>query len=423
MSTQVSNVPFKAYLGNEKLLREKQNDQSRIKQFKEKSRKVVTESSHSKYFTDGVRAPLLSDINFGQSCRLDVVRPAKKVQSTGSESPGSLERKAVVPQIVLEKENSNLCDSERTNNSIRSMKFLLPNGTLRSNDEPEITTRSVSDLDFRWKRSNSKASDARDVLYRNTYCNSHKKFRYHTITLPSIRTQTRSTPRIDKTKSTTKKNIPVKDTEQSQSKMQDSGIADCKNAKNLNSNNEEGFLRVQKIKSRLDYFLNGNDDLFLTVRQPTDLYNNNSSYPIELRTERPLKYETVGPHGSRLHRKHSSLQNMLPYSVRDYKSVAAYKEYLEAVKLRMEIQSEMGTRLDKDYTMSPFGRENRVLQSVIDVNTPKDCNGQSSQDNKSLVIEIKPTWNEIPNGAYDDGESEIDLPLNKCPVNTPANKD
>jgi hypothetical protein len=29
--------------------------------------------------------------------------------------------------------------------------------------------------------------------------------------------------------------------------MQDSGIADCKNAKNLNSNNEEGFLRVQKI--------------------------------------------------------------------------------------------------------------------------------------------------------------------------------
>jgi hypothetical protein len=78
--------------------------------------------------------------------------------------------------------------------------------------------------------------------------------------------------------------------------MQDSGIADCKNAKNLNSNNEEGFLRVQKIKSRLDYFLNGNDDLFLTVRQPTDLYNNNSSYPIELRTERPLKYETVGPH-------------------------------------------------------------------------------------------------------------------------------
>jgi hypothetical protein len=85
------------------------------------------------------------------------------------------------------------------------------------------------------------------VLYRNTYCNSHKKFRYHTITLPSIRTQTRSTPRIDKTKSTTKKNIPVKDIEQSQSKMQDSGIADCKNAKNLNSNNEEGFLRVQKI--------------------------------------------------------------------------------------------------------------------------------------------------------------------------------
>jgi hypothetical protein len=65
----------------------------------------------------------------------------------------------------------------------------------------------------------------------------------------------------------------------------------------------------------------------------------------------------------------------------------------------MEIQSEMGTRLDKDYTMSPFGRENRVLQSVIDVNTPKDCNGQSSQDNKSLVIEIKPTWNEIANGA------------------------
>jgi hypothetical protein len=64
-----------------------------------------------------------------------------------------------------------------------------------------------------------------------------------------------------------------------------------------------------------------------------------------------------------------------------------------------------------------------VLQSVIDVNTPKDCNGQSSQDNKSLVIEIKPTWNEIANGAYDDGESEIDLPLNKCPVNTPANKD
>lgn len=423
MSTQVANTPFKAYLGNEELMLERQRAQSRLKQSKDRNRKVAIESSHSRYFTDGVRAPLLSDINFGQSCCLDVVRPAaKKLHSNGTTSPESPGRKTAIPHIPLEKENSNVVFSERSSNTIRSIRFLLPDGSLRSHDESAMSSRSASELDLRWKRSkNSPKLDARDILYRNTYCGS-PDLRYHSITLPSIACQNKTAvPRASKTKTTSpKKKITFKDNEHMPEKFQEHCVLDSKleKQKNIQTTVDIGFLKVQKIKSHLEEIHSGNDEFLLTVRQPTDLHNRNSNHPMELRTERPLKYETVGPHGSRLHRKHSTLRTVFPYFNKEYKSADAYKEYLEMVKSKMELSSRESTRIGNDSVLSHFGRDNRVLQSVIDVNTPTDRHGALSNDGRSLVIEIKPTWNEIPNGLLDEEESD-DFRPDKCPVNTP----
>lgn len=420
MAQVVNN--FKAYLGNEDLLQERQAKFNQQKQ-QEKPRKVANESTRSRYFTDGVRAPLLSDLVSGQSCRLDVVRPPKAVSmsGTGSSSSDSPGRRTIIPQISVEKENGQSFD--KASLTSKSMKYLLPNGTLRSNDETPVTSRSVSDLsefDIRWKKYR-KERDARDVLYRNTYGGPQGKLRYHAITLPSISTLNHnSVPKVNKPKPNSKRKVSTKVTPQP--KVHHIGTNESKAARSnsLDTMYEVGFLKVQKIKSQTGDIPNGQSDLFLNVRQPTDINIQTSTRRnSELRTERPLKYESVSPYCSRTYRRSSLVQNMMKYSLRDYRSVDAYKEYLENVKLKMEMQSDMTPRTDNDPTLLLFGRESRVLQSVIDVNTPNDVPGiTTSSDNKSLVIEIKPTWNEVPTGVLEDGESDD---MNSCPVNTPAN--
>lgn len=102
---------------------------------------------------------------------------------------------------------------------------------------------------------------------------------------------------------------------------------------------------------------------------------------MELRTERELKYETVGQ-GNIQYRE----RFFPPYFTKEYNSAEAYKEYRKKVKTKIELSSRESIRIGNVSVLSHFGCDNRVLHSVIDVNTLPDRHGAFSNDGRSMFL-------------------------------------
>ena len=192
---------------------------------------------------------------------------------------------------------------------------------------------------------------------------------------------------------------------------------------------------VRRIKANFDPAKGHVEQYTTPVNQPQsgDLFHL-TEIPGNSKHERPLKYETW---------KHKNLTSQGP--IRHYiqipsiprfadsrdKSAEAYRHYLENSRSKHTDTYREKKNLEKENSeLSMYGYQNRMLQSVIDVNAPSkpkdhnsaqpieeqkvvenvelnggeqneakrpedaDNNGDTSRSNKSIVVEIKATWNE-----------------------------
>lgn len=398
---------------------------------KKSQEKAILDNISKHIFPVGVRAPLLTDIpapehHGDSSFRFDVVdsmrgpRPVKDQFSA-----------PIIPRKRTPKNRSSL-NSSKTQPLIspRTIKFLLSDGSFKD-VKHDLVNENEPDAWDQWKENVARAKDARDRMYRNTYCLAKDKMRYHVCTLPRIindRPWTVGEIVIENGK----KNMVLERhrinvlpnqmivPQPERRRIESIQIKGLQKQNTMDSVTNKDCFEVRRIEASTEFLKDNAGQLTTVVRQPSDLSRIYETTMKNRKLERPLKNENMKYRPAHWGNKvpirvrKISTQGVLD---RDYKSVQAYKEYVELMQHRgVEGKSADRKSVDKESSLaSQYGYENRVLQSVIDVNQPdKLANGKKQN---SIVVEIKPTWDEQTGRESDKRAPSSDGRL--CPVNSP----
>lgn len=360
----------------------------------------------------GVRTQLVSNL------ALTVKENPKCYDITESLNPKTV----VMPHLERERTFTTVGSSATTP---RNFKFLRPNGSVKNPEPGDDSFEQTSENRDDWKETISKNQDARDVLYRNTYSYADRKLRYRSSVLPRIaqeRPWTVGDPnnlKSRKTKVTKRRLDTLKSNSQSNvggGFLNITGLSKSQQD-SLNQNND--LFQLRKIKSNTDSYTKSQKST--VIQQPYEF----GSHPEHMhyrRIERPLKYENVRYKPvSKTNKSSHIIRIPTALAKRDYKSADAYKEYLKTASQRGNRQSSA----ERDSLFSDYGYENRVLQSVIDVNQPEGTQSEQNfginrfqDDNKSIVIEIKTSWKSDPT---DINKNSVEPETGrKCPRNSPV---
>ncbi|KAK3097566.1 hypothetical protein FSP39_010914 [Pinctada imbricata] len=427
------------------------------------SEKEFLEQLHKQMFTGGVRAPLLADVQANFNCKFDFVQSPRSIFHKRQKTDLGLERKHSI--LPLETEKS-VVSFKSAGSCPKIFKFLLPNGSVKDYDEiPEGADRDEWD---RWRELVAQKKDARDILYKNTFCT--QKLRYRMLTLPRISPDGR--PRtsgevMSKKPMVLKENTDMDSFVVPQPKRSYGTLKKIPQRKiDALKDKRIDFLEVRRIKSNFDASKGRVEQYTTHVNQPVDVFHL-TEIPGINKNERPLKYENwkhrVSNQG--VIRHYIQVPAIPRFGESREKSAQAYKNYLESSHAKQNEQTNQVKPLEKENTeMSMYGYENRMLQSVIDVNKPEtksddktktdaanepaaaddaspgeppnnetkslggdnniDTN-RSNKSSKSIIVEIKPTWNEthedIPEqqSSIHEQQSRAEELVHPVPANSP----
>lgn len=376
----------------------------RSKLDKNRKERTILENVTKHVFPGGVRAPILADITSrekGKAIQFDIVTPRQQ--------------KAAIRFFQKDNkidQNRNFRRSDiDLSLSPRSIRFLRPDGTTYKH-VPHRTNRSTEAWD-EWKDDmKKKTKDARDILYRNTYSYDAAKLRYNVCKLPRISQERPWTvdgvpsDNTQKNAQTTGESLLLSHLKQSAEQKRPTTMHASKRlttSRGSDVKNNEGCFEVRRINTSTE-IANDSTPLTAIVRQPSDLGT-------DAENQRPMKYEMARPKLSHADPKknYQGRKKMTMLTEREYKSVEAYKQYVETMQKRgIEGKSSKNPRNSRNSANSLYGQENRALQSVMDVNQP---DGINPLDKNSIVIEIRSTWDEQMEKDQDDGRS--------CPMNSP----
>lgn len=348
----------------------------------------------------GVRVPVLKDLDgkyIGKlkqhPCRFDIVERVATVIKPGSYGPGE--------------NGGNMDVKSPGRDSSDNFGKLSRQPTYHSQGNGEQRDNSVLDRigPYHWNKyvKSCKESDARDVLYRNTYCLEPEYLRYRSLTLPRI-----STAGVEERPWT------VSGEEAQKSLVTKSEQGEYSKVVTIVPQQPRGT--VVKFREYLKPCTYESDGRPLEVKrfisrqnQPSHFTTVKSVFPLirhdfrksPRRQERPLKFENsryIKGNKGTLFTKHilPAYKNAFD---RDYSSADTFKEYLES--LQNVTKSHTPGMHSREMTGYRYYNEprpngdyhNQVLQSVSDVNQPYSNNKKSVEENVSpdpMKIEIKP---------------------------------
>lgn len=403
--------------------------------------KQTLERIHKQFFSGGVRAPTLADLNsnfikypsrqgkmesplhfqFDIHCRNNV---------HGSKTP--------VQKLEMEKSNLSLGS---LGNCRGMIKFLLPNGSMKTSEGE--SSKSVFDEEKddweKWRESVAGVRDARDVLYKYSVSRD-KKIRYNSSMLPHIPKESRPWTAGEETQPKIRKNNLVLDftkdsksdkTHVPQPHRQSTMSRNLRRKflKNWDNPSDVQFLEVKRIIANHDVNKGELGQYTTNVQQPFEFHG--IGIP-KNRMERPLKHEHLQTRPLYPSYRHYVQVPAIPVvsPTKEYKSVDVYKQYVENLQNNVNVEGQKTNIREKEKSdLSQYGQENRLLQSVINVNQPaeqadtresndvklvseNDAENQTNRSNisvskneelhtnrsnKSIVVEIKSTWKEKEN--------------------------
>jgi hypothetical protein len=367
----------------------------------------------------GVRVPVLREIDGNYlrqkpgSCRFDIVEKVTTVIKPGAYGPEHTEDEA----MELRSPKTSEGNQNKRITVTRQPTFHSTYSSFSKHDDHKDSSVLEKIGPYHWNTwvKTGREGDARDVLYRNTYCLDPENVRYRTLTLPRISTS--SSAERPWTVAGDDKPVITKADHGEYNKVvtivpqQPRGtVVRFREYMKPSTYTSEG--RPFAVKSyRAGPALNG---------IPTTL---NDGFPLirhdfrrqPKKTERPLKSE--GPRYS-LKRSKETLFNkhILPaYKQafnRDYSSADTFKEYLESLQPTAQANTPgMHTRaLVSRNTESRelMNYHNEALKSVSDVNQPQGSNPTITDDPHEISVNIrKQLKNDDQNLDQTDGQKPL----------------
>ena len=415
--------------------------------------KQTLERIHKQIFSGGVRAPTLADLSAGYSrypSRQDKLESplrfqcANKYRSFGG-SRTSFQK--------LEMEKSNLSLGS-LGNYPKITKYLLPNGSMKTS-EGESSDKSTFDEEKdeweKWRESVAGVRDARDVLYRYTVSRD-RKVRYNSSTLPHIPKENRPWTAGEEVQPKLRKNNLVLDF--SKDSKSDKGQVPQphrqltigrtlrrKLFKNRDNPPDVNFLEVKRITVNHEF-----GQYTTSVQQPYEFHGIGISS--KNRMERPLKHENLQGRPMYPSYKHYIQVPAIPTvpvsQSKEQRSVEVYKQYMENFQNNAVVEGQRTSfpREREKSDLSQYGQENRLLQSVINVNKPtddpkeipeirdvrddndvelktnrsnisntKNDETHTNRSSKSIVVEIKATWKEKESVEEHNIQEQSEAPI------------
>ncbi|KAL4232692.1 hypothetical protein ACF0H5_007380 [Mactra antiquata] len=342
--------------------------------------------------TGGVRIPILRDLDDKYQgrkkpteCRFDIVEKVTTVIKPGSYGPDD----------KISKSHSD--DSPLKRISLPRQQTFHSTSTAQASNSPRSKDASVLNKigPYHWNQWVRYGSgDARDVLYRNTYCSDPENVRYRTLTLPRISTSPNNNER-PWTVSGDDKPVVTKHEQGEYSKIvtivpqQPRGtvVRFREYMKPMTYDSDARAFEVKRYSSKIPV----NDHFTAAANQGLPLIKHDYRKSPR-KTERPLKSENV-----RYTRKSTKETLFNKYMMplyksalnRDYSSADTFKEYLNSLQQTakgMPSHGEMtGYRnLDSRHALD---YHNKVLQSVSDVNQPELDDRMRTE--REISVEIK----------------------------------
>lgn len=380
------------------------------------SRAVVTKSETPRK-AYGVRVPVLRDLDgkyVGRqkptSCRFDIVEKVTTVIKPGAYGPSGSDS------------GSNRTPRNGDENCITRISRQQTYYSTVSNSTRQSDNRNGSVLEkigpYEWHRwiKPAKEGDARDVLYRNTYCQDPENVRYRTLTLPRIST----TPGKDRPWTVTGDDKPV---------VTQADHGEYSKVVTIIPQQPRGT--IVRFQEYMKPYTRESDDRSMEVRRFTRKPQNNhfttvkSELPLirhdfrrsPKKSERPLKFENTRftkKQRETLYNKHILPAYKSAFD-RDYSSADTFREYLENLQHTAKANTpglhnrEWANTHHKEKRQST-DYHNRVLQSVSDVNQP---GSDEIPDNHEISVEIKQSKQVKPNQSQETANtSEIQKPVN-----------
>ncbi|KAH3736231.1 uncharacterized protein LOC127851374 [Dreissena polymorpha] len=353
---------------------------------------TVDNSPRVKSYGVGVRVPNLRELNgkyVGREkpsdCRFDIVERVTTIIKPGSYGVDRHEMIAVGTQQIMSEE-------PKTTGVSRQPTFMSTVSTTPRNEDSSILDRIGP---YHWDKyvKSAKERDARDVLYRNTYCLDPHNLRYNSVTLPRLTTPGAGDRpwTVGSDEITPKNSVPEADHSGEYSKIV-----------YIEPHKPRGT--VVKFRECMKPSVYGSDGKAFEVRRYNSQRNGSRNvFPLikhDFRRspriqERPLKFES-----SRYFRESKGTlftKHILPAYKRafdrDYSSAETFKEYLESLQQAPQsnipgMHPSTGFRFNDNRMSADY---NRVLQSVMDVNLPAESQEDASSNQGRITVEIKPS--------------------------------
>ena len=359
-------------------------------------------------FGNGVRVPVLKDIEnkyYGKdaptSCRFDIVEKVRTVIKPGTYDTYEIHRShKTAPQSMATVEQRFVIPRQPTFHYTNQHHFDHKNTDALARISP-----------YHWNRyvKSGKESDARDVLYKNTYCLDIERLRFRSSTLPRIaadRPSSISSEGHGKAVPSRASNTSPNSKEFTIIPQQPRGtvVRFREYIKPVTYSSSHEALEVKRVSSTPHQPI---VDTVTHMRHSLPLIRQDSRRAT--RIERPLKFEQ-----SRYWEKgfKNTLYNRpVPHPAFDknYISEDTFKEYLETLQMsatkmptRQSREGQNTTARSSKRQPKPYDVTTHALQSVVDVNKPDGGNLNAppgtedhsrTQDNRSAItIEIKSSW-------------------------------
>lgn len=341
----------------------------------------TTSSPRSKGIHNGVRVPVLKDLNtkYGYSggkttCRFDIIETVTTVIKPGSYGPMGVSAQSL-------ESPGRSSDSRRKGLMSRQPTYYSTLSTLSRQSDHSVLDK-ITPYQWTHKLKTSKDGDARDVLYRNTFCKTPQSIRYRTLKLPRISGDQRPWTVGGVTLEGTPDPNVHESGEYSKTitiipqQPRPTVVRFHEYMKPATYASESKGLDVKRIPpfstdSRLHMTRSGNLPLILQ-----------DSRKFSRKSERPMKFESSRHSYSRGNDNKTTLfSKRVPEAIRcafdrDYSSADTFKEYLEGLQNATSANVAFLYTRDNARGTSESRRSidyhNQVLQSVSAVNKPDE---------------------------------------------------
>ncbi|KAK3602977.1 hypothetical protein CHS0354_016788 [Potamilus streckersoni] len=388
---------------------------------------------NKKPFAQGIKVPLLHDFSSRQNIyqpaiKFDIIESVRTIIKPGSFSvfddkvahkdASNQKHAAEMPNASIKLENRNLLGSrQHTTHSVRS-------NVNRDGKEGTVLNKFTS---YNWEHkemSRKGKQDARDVLYKNTYCQEDMRLRFRSLTkLPLIQNERPWT--VDEVKNANKTGV-MDDVGSAHlvtivpQTCRESVIRFSEHLRPSTFRDDRDLSDLKRINS-----MQQQSKLSKLGGMPKSASSSQMNYKAK-KIERPMKFEhhrfmvltrnfRKPEYSFNVGSQPSDKQSRSQHSFEDYllylKQMAAHPSYANNIKLRT----------DQRYNNGNLDSDTHMLQSVDDVNNPRQQERDipvfiPTQENRGITVEIKPSW--IENSSVND---HVDEPRSgdTCPANTP----